>query len=299
MISFVYNWSTIYTIQDRNLGATCSDPTQSCSYWLYYQWWNIYWFNSSLSYTKNTTNPDLSWYWPWNLFNSNWIFYTKFSSSNWNLWWWTSNSLSDKQWPCSSWFYITSSWSSFLTDLHNKYWFYFWNNSSSSFTNYLLMPYNWLIWWSFSKEWIWSRWFYWENRSASDSDWYRMWFDPSDWWYNYQNNKQYALWVRCFKIDVVDPDCSWSVLFGDSISCPTPKFKVNYSNTSYEYELEDNLEIHLKSPVIMSWIYNYIYDWPTWINLFYNNTSDFYNKDKLYLKSMYWYNKNIFTPICL
>jgi hypothetical protein len=80
-----------------------------------------------------------------------------------------------------------------------------------------------------------------------------------------------------------------------------PKLKVNYWNTSYEYEIDwsNDVEIHLKSPVVMSWSYNYIYDWPIWINLFYNNTSQFYDKDKLYLKSSYWYNNNIFTPICL
>lgn len=77
-----------------------------------------------------------------------------------------------------------------------------------------------------------------------------------------------------------------------------PEFKVNYWNTSYTYSLDDNLSIYLKSPVIQSWTM-FIYAWSTWINLYFNNTSQFYNKDKMYLKTPSWYNNFVFTPVCL
>ena len=78
----------------------------------------------------------------------------------------------------------------------------------------------------------------------------------------------------------------------------TPKFIVNYSSTSYEYELEDNLFIYLKSPIVQSWN-TFTYAWSTWINLYFNGSSQFYNKDKLFLNTPSWFNNNVFTPICL
>lgn len=78
----------------------------------------------------------------------------------------------------------------------------------------------------------------------------------------------------------------------------SPKFKVNYWNTSHEYELNDNLSIYLKSPVIQDWN-TFTYNWKTWLNLFFNGTSQWYDKSNLYLESIFWYNNNIFTPICL
>lgn len=75
-------------------------------------------------------------------------------------------------------------------------------------------------------------------------------------------------------------------------------FKINYWNTSVEYDLNSDLSIYFKSPVIQNWN-TFFYEWKTWLNLFYNNSSQFYNRSNLYLDSMFWFSKNIFTPICL
>lgn len=78
----------------------------------------------------------------------------------------------------------------------------------------------------------------------------------------------------------------------------SPKLKINYWNTSYEYELDDNLSIYLKSSVTQSWN-TFIYAWSTWINLYFNNTSQFYNKSRLYVWNvMFYYFDNVFTPLC-
>lgn len=92
----------------------------------------------------------------------------------------------------------------------------------------------------------------------------------------------------------------WTYFQACNIDFPvsSPKFKVNYGSTSYEYELEDNLFIYLKSPVIQSWN-TFTYAWSTWINLYFNWSSQFYNKSKLFLNTPSWFSNNVFTPICL
>ena len=132
--------------------------------------------------------------------------------------------------------------------------------------------------------WVGSIW----NPFFNTSDWFILLSPISDVpWLNF-----------LFNVPVEDDYSLIPYSFSFTIEQTLPKFKVNYGNTSYEYELEDNLFIHLKSPTVQSWN-TFIYAWSTWINLFYNWTSQFYSKSNLYLESMYWFNNNIFTPICL
>lgn len=128
-----------------------------------------------------------------------------------------------------------------------------------------------------------------------------VFLESSSIWYSYEFSRSfnYELNSDVFYTPISNSD--WYYLVPRNICysfLSVPKFKINYWNTSYEYELNDNLSIYLKSPVVQNWN-TFTYDWSTWVNLFYNNTSQFYSKNKLYLNSMYWYNNNIFTPICL
>lgn len=75
-------------------------------------------------------------------------------------------------------------------------------------------------------------------------------------------------------------------------------FTVNYWSTSKEYTLTEDIDIFINSPVIKDWN-TFIFDWSTWINLFYNNISDWYNKNKLYLWWNYNYTKWVFNPVCM
>lgn len=121
---------------------------------------------------------------------------------------------------------------------------------------------------------------------------------------SYMTWSYYNVWKQNINFLWCNKDVSnlWTVstpLYWYSYSeVSTPKFKVNYWSTSYEYDLEDNLEIHLNSPVLKDGD-NYFYDWSTWINLFYNWISQFYDKSELYLFTPSWYSANIFNPICL
>ena len=114
--------------------------------------------------------------------------------------------------------------------------------------------------------------------------------------YSINSDLFYLVWVwwtrRAYNMDL------YNICYSFTPPLLDPKFKINYWNTSYEYTLDDNLEIHLDSPVVKNWdIYSYA--WSTWINLFYNWSSQFYSKDKLYLFTPSRYSNNIFTPICL
>lgn len=91
LISISGDWTTWYTIQDKNLGATSTDITSTDSYGYYYQWWNNYWFPTTWSVTTSSTKVDASGYWPGNYYSSGTFI---IGSSDWssvqndNLWWW-------------------------------------------------------------------------------------------------------------------------------------------------------------------------------------------------------------------
>lgn len=98
LISVSWDWTTWYTIQDKNLWATTVynswDTLSESNCGNYYQRWNNYWFPRTGSVTTSSTKVDASNYWPWNYYNSS-IFITASAmpynwdiSDNWNLRWW-------------------------------------------------------------------------------------------------------------------------------------------------------------------------------------------------------------------
>lgn len=75
IISITSDWTTWYTIQDKNLWATTvyndGDTLTQANMWNMYQWWNNYWFPSTWSISKtSSTQVDASNYWPWNYYES-------------------------------------------------------------------------------------------------------------------------------------------------------------------------------------------------------------------------------------
>lgn len=97
LISISSDWTTWYTISDKNLWATevwsSWTPTAS-NWWWYYQRWNNYMFPFSWGVTTSSTKVNTSTYWPWNYYSSStfitWQNADRSSPSNDNLRWWVS-----------------------------------------------------------------------------------------------------------------------------------------------------------------------------------------------------------------
>ena len=101
IISITSNWTTGYTIADKNLWATTVwsywDTLTDANCGNVFQWWNNYafpWTLSSASITTSSTQVNVTWYWPWNYYSSStWITTNprQSSANNWNnLRWWVS-----------------------------------------------------------------------------------------------------------------------------------------------------------------------------------------------------------------
>jgi len=95
LISITSDWTTWYTIQDKNLWATTVyndwDTLSEANCWKYYQWWNNYGFAWTWSVTASNTQINASWYWPWNYYSSSTYIYWYYdwsSVTNDNLRWW-------------------------------------------------------------------------------------------------------------------------------------------------------------------------------------------------------------------
>ena len=98
LISVSWDWTTWYTIQDKNLGATTVynqwDTLSDANCGYFYQWGNNYWFAHSWTITTSSTQVDASNYWPWNYYNSSTFITTSSSPYDWSnvqnddLWWW-------------------------------------------------------------------------------------------------------------------------------------------------------------------------------------------------------------------
>lgn len=98
LISVSWDWTTWYTIMDKNLWATTvfnqwdTLTDANCGY--FYQWWNNYGFPHSWTVTTSTTKVDASSYWPGNYYNSSTFIKVSASPYDWssvqndNLWWW-------------------------------------------------------------------------------------------------------------------------------------------------------------------------------------------------------------------
>lgn len=95
VISISSNWTTWYTMADKNLWATTVynkwDTLSEANCGKYYQWWNNYGFPRAWTISKtSSTQVDASSYWPWNYYNSDTWITTGYwdSSDNKNIWWW-------------------------------------------------------------------------------------------------------------------------------------------------------------------------------------------------------------------
>ena len=98
LISVSWDWTTWYTIQDKNLWATTVynewDTLSDANCGYFYQWWNNYGFPHSGTVTKSATQVDASNYWPGNYYESD-TFITRntypldwSNVQNGNLRWW-------------------------------------------------------------------------------------------------------------------------------------------------------------------------------------------------------------------
>lgn len=101
LISISSDWTTWYTIMDKNLWATTVynywDTLTEANCGKIYQRGNNYWFSWDANYdvsqiSKSSTQVNVTWYWPWNYYESStWITARPWqsSASDWtNLRWW-------------------------------------------------------------------------------------------------------------------------------------------------------------------------------------------------------------------
>lgn len=106
-------WS--FTIADKNVWASVVyeywDTLSETNCGKYFEWGNNYWFPFTWATTTSSTLvADVSWYWPWNYYSSD-TFITdasgsRYSWTNDNLWWDTTDTEAARQWPCQSWYHI-------------------------------------------------------------------------------------------------------------------------------------------------------------------------------------------------
>lgn len=223
IISMSSDWSTRYTIADKNLWATEVynnwDTLSQANCWNFYQRWNNYWFPFTWAVNKSSTKVSASWYWPWNYFSSDtfiMVSWTWDSSNNYNLRWYN-GSVTNRQWPCPTWFHIPTQWE--WQNILNV-WTSLWRWSSSSWNwvkTYLKMPFAWYLAY---------------NSWTQNNTWYSIGYWTSVWhknnysyscsissnWFTY-NNSAYAAWwfnIRPFKNEAVQPYSNWTVLYQPS-----------------------------------------------------------------------------------
>ena len=102
LISYSSDWTTWYTIADKNLWATQVwnywDAMSQTNCWWVFQRWNNYMFPYGWPASLSATQVDASWYWPWNYYYSDTCIFSDLNES-WdytnqtrNLWWWQTQS---------------------------------------------------------------------------------------------------------------------------------------------------------------------------------------------------------------
>ena len=94
----ITDWTTGYTIQDKNLWATTVynywNTLTTANMWNMYQWWNNYWFPPTWNVSTSSTKVDASNYWPDNYYSSSTFITVTDDTQDWssvhndNLWWW-------------------------------------------------------------------------------------------------------------------------------------------------------------------------------------------------------------------
>ena len=224
LITAIWN-QEIITIKDKNLGATTVyeywDTLSEVNAWKLFQWWNNYWFPFAWSVSVWGLSADLTQYWPWNYFYSDvFVKNSNFSSTNWNLWWDTTNTLEARQWPCETWYHVPSS--SEFTTLYNIYIFNWWTSSNwDLFTHFYKLPIAWFRV-SYSAETaVWWEWMYWSSTPAPRAS-IQLHFTSSSIHPNYDLVWWYWWTIRPFKNSYVLPDSSWVALVWSSEGLPAP-----------------------------------------------------------------------------
>ena len=212
LISYSSNWSTWYTIADKNLWASSVQWN-----WYMYQRWNNHWWTSTPA-NKSSTKQDPTWYWPWNYYDNDlfitWSYRWTWWGSTWNanLWWNTTGTSAARQWPCQSWFHIWTS-SEFNTIANIVIWLV-WSNQADDCKQYFLMPSSYK---TISYDWY-----------VSSYDKNNLWW-CSDWncterWWKYVHIYTTPSWIgtewpcywyqiRPMKNTPVQPDTDWTILY--------------------------------------------------------------------------------------
>lgn len=291
LISLVDNWSTVLTLQDKNVGATCTDIDDSCSEGCLFQYWNNYCFTWSMSYYPiDRSTLDLSSYLP-STYNSNWyIMYNMDAVNNDNIWGFTSDNLIDKKWPCDTWYHVflRSDISLFVnSSIYNQFSYLYFR---SAFLFYLGE--------------------YWYDDVVSSvnsyniSNW-RYWDLYSD-LYSSQKNRYEILHVRCVKNSVVDPDSSWIKFqfWYISSSAWSSSYIVNYNNwQTQSFTTDQSITINWYS------LYNWNWSFSPYINISYTDQdnqvlTESYDKTNLILwwkfeKTYTWWENNFWVLTAL
>ena len=243
----VTNWTTWYTIQDKNVWATTVyndwDTLSEANMGNLFQRWNNYWFSSSTSVTPttSTTQVDTSSYWPENpYYSSTYIIDSKNwqSTTNGDLWWWESlwthcqNTISsnvnyiawsnvtieevcesDMRWPAPSGYHVPS-----ISEMDSLCWIltttFSLPNKATTLGTYLKMPragFRNLS--DASIDSVGSAGMYWTSSPEGGNDAYVLNFSSSGIYPQTYQYRSYGFSIRCFKNSPVIPDSSWTTLY--------------------------------------------------------------------------------------
>ena len=247
-----------YVMMDRNIWASevyNQDFSQqnTGSFGFIYQWWNNWWFercrgNGTTCHGVGTSNPDTS---TSQVDKSIWSNYynSKYASKTWiavnkdtpwqknpdvkdNLWWWESDEVSDKQWPCPDWYYVPlkAEFNDIILKWNTLKWYNITANRGFSdveiedFTHDFLWP---LAWahrkWEITDSEQWGCAEYWTSVTSDTKNAKNIFFckaGANTWFDGAWNRKYDSTWgatrnnwstVRCFKNTntsnlVIDPD---------------------------------------------------------------------------------------------
>lgn len=241
IISITTNWTTWYTIADKNLWATTVynnwDWLSLDNMWWVFQRGNNNCFISDYyTYpTRSSTAVDTTWYWPWNYYswdtyitsgndwssvqNDNlwgWVSQWSWKKSNIKavyLWWPTELIISDMQWPCPDGFHVPlqSEWQSIKTvGISLWAWTSWWGDN---FSTYLKIPYAWHRSRVLEFNYRGSSWYYWSSSDVGPNYAYNLLIDYADIIVDNYNWAVQWCTIRWFKDTPVVPDSNWTVLY--------------------------------------------------------------------------------------
>lgn len=223
VISVSSDWQNRITISDKNEWASAcrtwkvTQTRETC--WRLFQWWN----NTGFEYLSNspvddTNTIDTTWYGPGNYYvwaDNTFINVNPDRSSvdNGDLWWWETDTVEARQWPCVSWFHVPSQqeYTNLVTVMNTL--------GTTIWWQYLLMPTTWFRYastgWSSTHIWIWTLSYYWT--SDTDVQWTAVVAciyddDWNDWGFTTVNRSTWCN-LRAFKNIPIQPNMDWTVLY--------------------------------------------------------------------------------------